>query len=54
MSLDNFKVQELNTVEMNIVKGGRNVQIGQCVGGAFSEPFQRIGEIAWWGDGWNR
>jgi hypothetical protein len=53
MNLDNFKVQELNTVEMKKINGGRNVQTGECNGGAFAEPYQRIGEVAWWWDGWS-
>ena len=35
MSIDNFKVQELNTVEMKSINGGQNVGIGQCKGGTF-------------------
>ena len=38
MNIDNFNVHELNTNEMKNVNGGRNVQMGECNGGAFNDP----------------
>jgi hypothetical protein len=45
MSLDNFIVHELNNKKIKNVNGGRNLQIRECNGGSFTEPYQRVGEV---------
>ena len=53
MNLEKLNVQEMNTVEKKSINGGRSVQTGEYLGGAFAEPRQKIGDVAWWYDGWN-
>jgi len=48
MDLENLNVQELNTEEQKDTNGGRNVNEGECNGGAFNEPHQTPGDVAWW------
>jgi len=46
MNLENLNVQELNMLEMEAIDGGRNVNEGECNGGAFDDPYDD--SYPWW------